>query len=212
VLSEPIEMLLLVGLGNPGSSYGENRHNIGFMVVEAIASRHSFGPWRKRFQAEVSEGVLSQRKTLLVKPQTFMNESGRAVSEALRFYKLPLESLVVLHDELDLSPGKLRAKVGGGAAGHNGLRSLDAHLGPGYRRIRLGIGHPGDKARVTGHVLGDFSKADAGWLEPFLAAIAEEAPWLAKNEDQRFASAVAQRLTPPRPKPEPAPSSDQGEP
>ena len=191
-------MMLLVGLGNPGEKYAGHRHNIGFMAVDAIARAHGFAPWRSRFQGLASEGSIAGVKTLLLKPQTFMNESGRSVGEALRFYKLPLDALVVLYDELDLAPGKLRVKQGGGAAGHNGIRSITAHSGEAFWRVRLGIGHPGHKAKVTGHVLGDFTKADADWLEPLLDAIAAEAGWLAAQDMARFATAVAQQLVPPR--------------
>mgnify|MGYP001259448908 CR=1 FL=1 len=193
-------MQLFVGLGNPGSQYAGNRHNIGFMAVDRIAEVYGFGPWRSRFKGLTAEGVINGEKVLLLKPQTYMNLSGESVAEAMRFYKLPLEALLVFHDELDVAPGKLKMKVGGGAAGHNGLRSIDSHLGPDYRRARLGIGHPGSKERVHGWVLGDFAKADQPWLEAFLDAIAREAGWLAKGNDARFASSVAQRLTPPRPK------------
>lgn len=195
-------MLLFVGLGNPGSQYEHHRHNIGFMAVERIAREHGFGPWRSRFQGLAAEGTIAGEKVLLLKPQTYMNLSGQSVAEAMRFYKLPLEALVVFHDELDVAPAKLKMKTGGGAAGHNGLRSIDSHLGPNYRRVRLGIGHPGSKERVHGWVLGDFAKADQDWLEPLLDAVAAESQWLAKGNDARFASAVAQRLTPPRPKKE----------
>ena len=191
-------MILLAGLGNPGEKYARHRHKIGFMAVDAIAAAHGFAPWRVRFRGLASEGSIAGVKTLLLKPQTYMNESGRSVGEALRFYKLPLDALVVLYDELDLAPGKLRVKQGGGAAGHNGIRSITAHAGEAFWRVRLGIGHPGDKARVTGHVLGDFAKVDADWLEPMLDAIAAEAGWLAKADMARFATAVAQRLVPAR--------------
>jgi len=195
-------MQLFVGLGNPGSQYEGNRHNIGFMAVDRIAQEHGFGPWRSRFRGLAAEGTLNGEKVLLLKPQTYMNLSGESVAEAMRFYKLPLEALLVFHDELDVAPGKLKMKVGGGSAGHNGLRSIDSHLGPNFRRARLGIGHPGAKERVHGWVLGDFAKADQTWLDAFLDALAKEAGWLAKGNDARFASAVSQRLTPPRPKKE----------
>lgn len=197
-------MQLFVGLGNPGSQYEGNRHNIGFMAVDRIAQEYGFGPWRNRFKGLTAEGTINGEKVLLLKPQTYMNLSGDSVAEALRFYKLPLEALLVFHDELDVAPGKLKMKVGGGAAGHNGLRSIDSHLGPHYRRARLGIGHPGSKGRVHGWVLGDFAKADQTWLDAFLDAVAKEAGWLAKGNDARFASSVSQRLTPPRPKKEKA--------
>jgi len=191
-------MLLLVGLGNPGAKYARHRHNVGFMAVDAIAEAHGFGPERRKFGGLLREGALDgpggREKALILKPQTYMNESGQSVGEAARFYKLGLEDVVVFYDELDLAPGKLRMKTGGGAAGHNGVRSIDAHLGNGFRRARIGIGHPGDKAKVTGHVLGDFSSADQDWLVPLLNAVAASAPFLAAD-DQRFAADVAQRLS-----------------
>jgi len=192
-------MLLLVGLGNPGSEYAGNRHNIGFMAVDAIASRHGFGPFRSKFQGQLAEGRLGDEKALLLKPQTFMNLSGQAVGEAARFHKLDLSDVVVLHDELDLAPGKVKVKTGGGAAGHNGLRSIDSHLGNAYRRVRLGIGHPGDKARVHGWVLSNFAKADRDWLDPLLDAVAVHAGWLAEGRDSDFMSKVAQDTRPPKP-------------
>jgi peptidyl-tRNA hydrolase, PTH1 family len=191
-------MQLFVGLGNPGKSYAGHRHNIGFMAVDAIHRAHGFGPWKTKFQGESAEGVLGGVKTLLLKPLTYMNESGRAVNAAAQFYKLDVADVTAFYDELDLAPGKLKVKVGGGAAGHNGIRSMDAHIGNGFRRVRLGIGHPGHKDKVTPYVLGDFAKADALWLEPLLDAISAEADWLAKGDDARFATAVAQRLAPPR--------------
>ena len=184
-------MQLFVGLGNPGSRYAGNRHNIGFMAVDAIASHHAFSAERMRFQGLVSEGLLDGEKVLALKPMTFMNESGRAVGEAVRFYRLEPGQVVVFHDELDLEPGKLRVKRGGGLAGHNGLRSIEAHIGNDFRRVRLGIGHPGDRERVLGYVLKDFAKSDAEWLEPMLWAIAEAAPLLAAGQDSKFASKVA---------------------
>ncbi len=196
-------MLLLVGLGNPGSKYADNRHNIGFMAVDEIVRRHGFSPARKRFQGLVSEGRLGGEKVLALKPQTFMNESGRSVAEAARFYKIASEDIVVIHDELDLAPGKLRVKQGGGLAGHNGLRSLAAHVGKDFRRIRLGVGHPGDKGKVMGHVLRDFAKADDEWLDPLIDAIGEAAPLLANNDDAAFATKVALILKPPVHKPKP---------
>jgi len=186
-------MLLIVGLGNPGSRYAANRHNIGFMAVDEIVRRHCFSPWRSRFQGDVAEGRLDGEKTIALKPRTYMNESGRAVGEAMRFFKLRPEDVVVFHDELDLAPGKLRVKRGGGHAGHNGLRSIIAHIGPDFRRVRLGIGHPGDPERVTGHVLGDFAKSDRSWLEPLIDAIGEEAPLLASGtQDNDFAARIGQ--------------------
>jgi PTH1 family peptidyl-tRNA hydrolase len=184
-------MKLFVGLGNPGQEYAFNRHNVGFMAVDAIAAAHDFPAWRKRFSGLAAEGRLGREPVLLFKPQTFMNESGRAVGEAARFYKLELSDIVVFHDELDLAPGKVRVKTGGGVAGHNGLKSLSAHIGNDYVRVRIGIGHPGRKDRVTGYVLHDFTKADHAWLEPLLGAIAEEAPYLAEGANDKFQSRVA---------------------
>ena len=191
-------MFLLAGLGNPGPSHARQRHNVGFMALEAIAARHGFAPFkaRSRLFGEIAEGALGGAKTLLLKPATYMNESGRAVGAAVRYYRIDPGDLVVLHDELDLAPGKLRVKTGGGAAGHNGLRSLDAHIGREYRRVRIGIGHPGDRDRVTPYVLDDFTAAEAAWLKPLLGAIAEAAPRLAAGEDNAFMSEVA-RLAPP---------------
>lgn len=189
-------MLLLVGLGNPGEKYARHRHNVGFMAVDAISDAHRFSPARSKFQGELREGVLGGEKTLILKPQTFMNESGRAVGEAARFYKIDPDDVIVFYDELDLAPGKLRVKTGGGAAGHNGIRSIDAHIGNGFRRVRIGIGHPGDKSRVTGHVLGDFAKTDQDWLSAMLDAIASAAPQLTEPDSNKFATAVAQKLAP----------------
>lgn len=189
-------MLVIAGLGNPGTKYANNRHNVGFMAADAIVRRHSFSPWAKKFQALVCEGKLGGEKVLIVKPQTFMNNSGQSVGEALRFFKLGPESLVVLYDELDLAPGKVRVKTGGGAGGHNGIRSIDSHIGPDYRRVRIGIGHPGDKARVTGHVLGDFAKSDAEWLDPLLDAIADNAPLLAADDESGFMNRIALAMKP----------------
>ena len=206
-------MLLLVGLGNPGNKYADNRHNIGFMAVDEIVRRHGFAVARKRFQGLLCEGKLAGQKVLALKPQTFMNESGRSVGEAARFYKLPPEQIVVIHDELDLAPGKLRVKRGGGLAGHNGLRSLAAHIGKDFRRIRIGVGHPGDKGKVLSHVLRDFAKADDAWLDPLLAAMAQAAPLLVRDDsDSAFASKVALILKPPTHKPKPeAPETMAGE-
>jgi len=195
-------VLVLVGLGNPGAKYARHRHNVGFMAVDAIAETHGFDSARKKFRADIREGYLSgpsgRKKALIVKPQTFMNESGRAVGEIARFYKLDAGDFVVFYDELDLAPGKIRAKIGGGAAGHNGIRSIDAHLGADFARIRIGIGHPGDKSKVTGHVLGDFSKSDADWLDPLLSALAASAPSILIDE-KRFVSDVAVKLNPQKP-------------
>ncbi|HSF11969.1 MAG TPA: aminoacyl-tRNA hydrolase [Erythrobacter sp.] len=182
-----------VGLGNPGPRYALHRHNVGFMAVDVIADMHSFGPVQKKFQGWAQEGRIGTHKVLLLKPATFMNESGRAVGEALRFYKLGTDALTVFHDELDLAPFKVKVKQGGGHAGHNGLRSIDQHCGAEFRRIRLGIGHPGHKDRVTGHVLGNFAKAEEDNLAAMLGAIGAEAEWLAKGDDVRFMNDVALR-------------------
>lgn len=179
-------MLLLAGLGNPGAKYAGNRHNIGFMAVDAIQRRHGFAPWSRKFKAEISEGQIANEKVLLIKPQTFMNLSGEAVGEAMRFYKLEPGNITVLYDELDLGPGRVRIKVGGGHGGHNGIKSLDAHCGKDYRRVRLGIGHPGTKEAVHNHVLGDFAKVDRAWLEPLLDAIADNADMLIRGEESQF--------------------------
>ena len=185
---------LWVGLGNPGPQYAMHRHNVGFMALDTIAEVHGFGPEQKKFQGWLREGRIGPEKILLLKPATFMNESGRAVSEALRFYKLGTEALTVFHDELDLAPFKVKVRTGGGLAGHNGLRSIDQHLGPDFRRVRLGIGHPGHKDRVTGHVLGNYGKAEMDDLADMLGALAGEAEWLAKGDDARFMSEIALRL------------------
>ena len=194
-------MLLFVGLGNPGQEYSRNRHNIGFMAVEEICRRHGFTPWRRKFHGAIAEGVLSGEKMLALKPLTYMNESGRSVGDAMRFYQLEPKAVFVFHDELDLLAGKLRVKTGGGTAGHNGIRSIGAHIGGDFHRVRLGIGHPGERHRVHGHVLGDFIKADAAWLLPLLDAIAENAPLLAKGDVANFQNRVHLVLNP-APKPE----------
>ncbi|MBS4046320.1 MAG: aminoacyl-tRNA hydrolase [Alphaproteobacteria bacterium] len=191
-------MLLLVGLGNPGSEHRRQRHNVGFMALDAIAERHNFQPFKKRFQGEIAEGVLDGTKTLLLKPQTYMNLSGKSVGEAAHFYKLPPAQVVVVHDELDLAAGKIRMKTGGGHAGHNGLRSIDGAIGPNYRRLRIGIGHPG-KDLVLGYVLQNFHADERVWLDPLLEAMAVEAGYLAKNDDTGFMTKVALRLQPPKP-------------
>ena len=191
-------MKLLVGLGNPGAKYARNRHNIGFMAVDAIADGHGFAPWRQRFRGEAAEGRLGAEKVLLLKPGTFMNRSGDAVAEALRFFKLEPADLVVFHDELDLAPGKLRVKAGGGHAGHNGLRSIIGHVGAEFARVRMGIGHPGHKDAVSGYVLHDFAKADEGWLEDVLRGVADGAPALAAGDHARFLNAVSLRVAPAR--------------
>ena len=186
-------MQLWVGLGNPGPQYAMQRHNVGFMALDVIAEMHGFGPVQKKFQGWLQEGRIGGVKILLLKPATFMNESGRSVGEALRFYKLEMDALTVFHDELDLAPFKVKVKTGGGTAGHNGLRSIDQHMGPDFRRVRLGIGHPGHKERVTGYVLGNYAKAEIDDLTDMLAAIGAEAEWLAKGDDARFMNDVALR-------------------
>lgn len=188
------DVQLWVGLGNPGPQYALHRHNVGFMALDTIAEVHGFGPEQKKFQGWLREGRIGGEKVLLLKPATFMNESGRAVSEALRFYKLGTEALTVFHDELDLAPFKVKVKQGGGTAGHNGLRSIDQHLGADFRRIRLGIGHPGHKDRVTGYVLGNYAKAEQDDLVDLLGAVAAETAWLTKGDDVRFANDVALRM------------------
>ncbi|WP_260597987.1 aminoacyl-tRNA hydrolase [Sphingomonas endolithica] len=187
-------MQLWVGLGNPGTQYALNRHNVGFMVADTIADLYGFSPVKKQFQGWTQEGRVGTAKVLLLKPATFMNESGRSVGEALRFYKLGVDALTVFHDELDLAPFKVKVKTGGGTAGHNGLRSIDQHLGPDFRRVRLGIGHPGHKDRVHGYVLGNYAKAEMDPLADLLGAVAAEAPWLADGNEGRFMSDVATRL------------------
>ncbi len=192
-------MQLFAGLGNPGAAYALNRHNIGFMAVDAIAHAHGFGPWKTRFQGLTSEGRIGTHKVTLLKPATFMNDSGRSVGEAMRFFKLePATALTVFYDELDLEPFKVRVKHGGGAAGHNGIRSIDAHLGPDYRRVRMGIGHPGHKDRVSPYVLGNFAKAEMEPLSDLLGAVANEVNWLLEGNDARFMSDVALRTLPQR--------------
>ena len=192
-------MLILAGLGNPGDKYRNNRHNIGFMAADAIARRWRFGPERAKFQSVVSEGVIETPKgevrALLMKPQTYMNESGRAVGEAARFYKVPPADVIVFHDEIDLAPGRFRMKTGGGAAGQNGVRSLISHLGPGFRRARLGIGLPGEKHLVMPHVLGDFHKAEQPWVDALLNAVADALPFAAMGDDERYQGEVL-RLAP----------------
>lgn len=187
-------MKLFVGLGNPGAEYSRHRHNVGFMALDRIADRHRFPSWRRRFQAEASEGTIGGERVLLLKPQTYMNESGRAVAEAARFLKVEPGDIVVFHDELDLAPGKIRVKTGGGHAGHNGLRSISAHLGSDYVRVRIGIGHPGHKDAVSGYVLHDFAKAEAVWLDPLLDAMSDAADRLAAGDTGRFMTDVARAL------------------
>lgn len=191
-------MKLLVGLGNPGAKYAGNRHNIGYMAVDRIAADHGFGPWRSKFQGVISEGRLGREKVILLKPETFMNLSGQSVGEAMRFHKLEPVDVIVFHDELDLAPSKCRLKTGGGHAGHNGLRSIHAHIGEAYDRVRLGIGHPGDKNRVAGYVLADFAKAEADWLDDLLRGISDGAAALADGEGAKFLNAVSLRTAPSR--------------
>jgi PTH1 family peptidyl-tRNA hydrolase len=179
-------MLVIAGLGNPGAQHARNRHNVGFMAVDAIAEAGRFGPFRARYQGLAADGLIGETRVILLKPQTYMNESGRSVGAALRYAKLDLSALIVIHDELDLAPGKVRVKVGGGDAGHNGLRSITAHIGSDYKRVRIGIGHPGDKALVYRYVLSDFAKSEAGWVEAVGRAIAEAAPLLAAGRDASF--------------------------
>lgn len=210
-------MKLWVGLGNPGPKYAGHRHNIGYMAVDRIATDHGFAPWRKAFQGLVAEGRLGSEKVALLKPETFMNLSGQSVQAAVAFWKLPLSEVTIFHDELDLAPGKMRLKLGGGHAGHNGLRSIHGHLGDDYARVRLGIGHPGHKDAVAQYVLHDFAKADQDWLEDLLRGISEGAPALAEGDAQRFMNAVSLRTAPPRssttkeqvaPPPAPAPTAE----
>jgi peptidyl-tRNA hydrolase, PTH1 family len=187
-------MLLFVGLGNPGAKHAANRHNIGFMVVQAIAAKHRFAPWRRKFQGVATEGMIGQEKVLLLLPGTYMNESGRAVAEAMHFYKLPLTGIAVFHDEIELPPAKVRVKIGGGIAGHNGLRSISAHVGNDYKRVRLGVGHPG-KEFVHGHVLSDFSKEDRPWVEALCDITAANAELLAQGRDASFQNKVHLAMT-----------------
>ncbi|MFL6724104.1 MAG: aminoacyl-tRNA hydrolase [Sphingomicrobium sp.] len=187
-------MQIWAGLGNPGAQYALHRHNVGFMAVDAIAAVHGFSPWQKKFRSVISEGRIGRHKVLLLKPQTYMNDSGDAVQQALRFYKLDVDALTAFHDELDLAPMKVKVRTGGGLAGHNGLRSIDASLGPDFRRVRIGIGHPGHKDRVTPHVLGNYAKSEMEALSDLLGAIAAEAAWLVDGDDARFMSDVARRV------------------
>lgn len=191
-------MKLFVGLGNPGPKYAANRHNIGYMAVDRIAAEHGFPPWKSKHQGSISEGRFGSTRVVLLKPETFMNRSGDSVGAAMRFYKLDTEDIVVFHDEIDLAPGKVRFKQGGGHAGHNGLRSIHAHIGDTYGRVRMGVGHPGHKDRVPAYVLHDFSKADQVWLEEVLRGCADGAPALAEGDSARFMNAVALRVAPPR--------------
>ena len=191
-------MKLFVGLGNPGAKYAGNRHNIGFMALDRIAEDHGFGAWRSKFQGSIADGTLGGEKIILLKPETFMNKSGQSVGEAVRFYKIEPSEVTVFHDEIDLAPGKLRVKQGGGHAGHNGLRSLHGHIGDGYQRVRMGVGHPGHKDAVPHYVLKDFAKADQDWLDDMLRGISDGAAHLASGDTGRFQNAVALRINPPR--------------
>jgi PTH1 family peptidyl-tRNA hydrolase len=191
-------MKLIVGLGNPGAKYAGHRHNIGYMAVDRIADDHGFPGWKSRFQGLVSEGRLGSEKVILLKPETFMNRSGQAVGEAMRFFKLEPSDVVVLHDEIDLAPSRVRWKQGGGHAGHNGLRSVHGHIGPDYARVRLGVGHPGHKDAVPGYVLHDFTKSDRDWLEDVLRGVSDGAEHLATGDSGRFLNAVSLRVNPPR--------------
>ncbi len=197
-------MKLFVGLGNPGAKYAGHRHNVGYMVVDRIAADHDFGGWRSKFHGQISEGRMASDKIMLLKPETFMNDSGRAVGEAQRFHKLSPEDVVVFHDEIDLAPGKMRVKLGGGNAGHNGLRSIDAHIGSNYQRVRIGVGHPGRKDAVHFHVLRDFSKSDQAWLEDLRTGISDGAPFLASGDMDKFRNAANRRKASPPEKPETA--------
>ena len=190
--------LLIAGLGNPGAEYARNRHNAGFMAADVIHDRYKFGSWQRRFQGHLADGTIGGRKIHLLKPMTYMNDSGLSVGPAMRFYKLPLTALVVIHDELDLAAAKLKVKTGGGDAGNNGLRSITAALGPDYRRVRIGVAHPGERTRVSGHVLGNFTKAELEWFVPMVEAIVDAAPHLAKDDDAGFMNKIAVTLNPPR--------------
>ena len=190
----PDAMQLWVGLGNPGADYAMQRHNVGFMAVDAIAEFHGFAPWRARFRGLVAEGRIASARILLLKPQTWMNDSGRSIGEAARFFKLEPEEVTVFHDELDLAPFKVKVKTGGGTAGHNGLRSTEAHIGNEFRRVRIGIGHPGHKDRVSPHVLGNYAKVEIEPLSDLLGAVAAEARWLADGDEVRFMNDIALRL------------------
>ena len=191
-------MKLFVGLGNPGAKYSQNRHNIGFMAVDRIAST-GFSPWKPKFQGLVAEGRIGAERIILLKPSTFMNLSGQSVGEAMRFYKLTPEDVTVFHDELDLAPGKVRLKKGGGHAGHNGLRSMHQHIGPEYHRVRLGIGHPGHKDKVARYVLHDFAKSEAPWLDDLMRGIEDGIGHLAAGDGPKLLNAIALRMNPPRP-------------
>lgn len=202
-------MKLIIGLGNPGAKYAQNRHNIGFMALDRIASDHGFGAWRSKFQGQIADGRCGSEKVTLLKPETFMNLSGQSVGEAMRYLKLASQDVIVFHDEIDLAPGKVRLKTGGGHAGHNGLRSIHGHIGPDYDRVRLGVGHPGHKDAVPGYVLRDFPKADAEWLDDLMRGISDGIADLVAGDGPKFLNAIALRVNPPRsstsaPKPKPA--------
>ena len=190
-------MFLVVGLGNPGPEAAGNRHNLGFMAVDEIVRRHGFSSPRRRFQADTHDGRIGDEKILAIKPLTYVNRSGEAVGAAVRFFKLTLDQVIVIYDEIDLAPGKMRVKTGGGAAGHNGVRSIDAHIGPNFRRVRMGVGHPGDRGVVVNYVLRDFSKADWTWVDPLIDAVAEAMPLLVDGDDSGFMSRVAFLTAPP---------------
>ncbi len=191
-------MKLLVGLGNPGAKYAQNRHNIGFMAMDRIAADHDFSAWRSKFQGQIAEGRFGSEKVTLLKPETFMNLSGQSVGEAMRYLKLSPGDIIVFHDEIDLAPGKVRLKTGGGHAGHNGLRSIHGHIGPDYDRVRLGVGHPGHKDAVPGYVLRDFPKADAAWLDDEMRGISDGVADLVAGDGPKFLNAIALRVAPPR--------------
>lgn len=201
-------MNLWVGLGNPGGKYAHNRHNVGFMALDRIASNHGFSPWRSKFQGQVSEGRFGSEKLVLLKPETYMNNSGQSVQAAVAFYKLSVADVIVFHDEIDLAPGKIRVKSGGGHAGHNGLRSLHTHIGDAYARVRIGVGHPGRKEAVPGYVLHDFAKADEAWLDPVLTGMADGASDLAAGDAGKFQNKIALRVNPPRAKKDPGQKPD----
>ena len=201
-------MLVIAGLGNPGPEYAGHRHNVGFMVCDAIVARHGFGPARVRFEGIVHEGKLGETRVIALKPATWMNDSGRSVSAVLRFYKLDPAQLIVIHDELDLEPGRIKVKRGGGNAGHNGLRSIDAAIGPDYWRVRIGIGHPGDRHRVVGYALHDFAKSDRVWLAPLIEAIADHIGSLAEGREAEFMNRVTRAIRPPEPKPSKPPEAN----
>lgn len=213
-------MILIAGLGNPGPKYARNRHNIGFMALDQIAADHGFAPWRGKHNGSISEGRLGSDKVVLLKPETFMNNSGQSVQAAMRFYKLEPQDVVVIHDEIDLAPAKVKFKRGGGHAGHNGLRSIQNHIGADYARVRLGVGHPGHKDAVPAYVLRDFPKADDEWLDDVLRGVSDGAPYLAADDPAKFSNAVAMRVNPPRSgtgtqqkaKPDPAPKPAEPEP